>query len=62
MVVGAVLGRADASAIRRSWGAATAGTIVVAIVALFMYFYPIYTGQTISYPDWSNHMWFQSWI
>jgi dolichyl-phosphate-mannose-protein mannosyltransferase len=62
MVVGAVLGRADASPIRRSWGAATAGTIVVAVVALFMYFYPIYTGQTISYSDWSNHMWFQSWI
>ncbi|HEV2640989.1 MAG TPA: phospholipid carrier-dependent glycosyltransferase [Actinocrinis sp.] len=62
MVVGAILGRADASAIRRSWGAATAGTIVVAVVALFIYFYPIYTGQTISYTDWSNHMWFQSWI
>jgi dolichyl-phosphate-mannose-protein mannosyltransferase len=62
MVVGAVLGRADASPIRRSWGAATAGTIVVAVVALFMYFYPIYTGQTISYSDWSNHMWFTSWI
>ena len=62
MVVGAVLGRADASPVRRSWGAATAGTIVVAVVALFMYFYPIYTGQTISYSDWSNHMWFTSWI
>ena len=62
MVVGAVLGKADASPVRRSWGAATAGTIVVAVVALFMYFYPIYTGQTISYTDWSNHMWFQSWI
>ena len=62
MVVGGVLGRADASPIRRSWGAATAGTIVVAVVALFMYFYPIYTGQTISYSDWNNHMWFTSWI
>jgi dolichyl-phosphate-mannose--protein O-mannosyl transferase len=62
MVVGAVLGRADASPIRRSWGAATAGTMVVAVVALFMYFYPIYVGQTISYSDWSNHMWFTSWI
>ncbi|HEV2640320.1 MAG TPA: phospholipid carrier-dependent glycosyltransferase [Actinocrinis sp.] len=62
MVVGAVLGRADASSARRSWGAAGAGTIVVSVVALFIYFYPLYTGQTISTVDWSSHMWFQSWV
>jgi dolichyl-phosphate-mannose--protein O-mannosyl transferase len=36
--------------------------MVVAIVGIFIYFYPIYTDQTISYTDWSSHMWFQSWI
>lgn len=62
MAIGAILGRADASPTRRVWGAAVSGTLVVGVVALFAYFYPIYTGQTIPYTDWSNHMWLPSWI
>jgi dolichyl-phosphate-mannose-protein mannosyltransferase len=62
MAVGAILGRADASPTRRVWGAAVAGTLVVGVVALFAYFYPVYTGQTIPYSDWANHMWLPSWI
>lgn len=60
--VGAIIGRADAPPVRRAWGAAVGGVLVVAIVFVFIYFYPIYTDQTISYNDWSSHMWFQSWI
>ena len=60
--VGAIIGRADAPPVRRAWGAAVGGAMVVAIVGIFIYFYPIYTDQTISYNDWSSHMWFQSWI
>ncbi len=62
MALGAILGRADASPTRRVWGAAVTGTLVVGVVALFAYFYPIYTGQTIPYSDWANHMWLPSWI
>jgi dolichyl-phosphate-mannose--protein O-mannosyl transferase len=62
MAIGAILGRADASPTRRVWGAAVSGTLVVGTVALFAYFYPIYTGQTIPYSDWANHMWLPSWI
>ncbi len=62
MAIGAILGRADASPTRRVWGAAVSGTLVIGVVALFAYFYPIYTGQTIPYTDWSNHMWLPSWI
>jgi dolichyl-phosphate-mannose-protein mannosyltransferase len=62
MTVGAIIGRADAPPVRRAWGAAVGGAMVVAIVGIFIYFYPIYTDQTISYNDWSSHMWFQSWI
>jgi dolichyl-phosphate-mannose-protein mannosyltransferase len=62
MAVGSILGRADASPTRRVWGAAVSGTVVVGVVALFAYFYPIYTGQTIPYSDWANHMWLPSWI
>jgi dolichyl-phosphate-mannose--protein O-mannosyl transferase len=60
--VGAIIGRADAPPVRRAWGAAVGGAMVVAIIGIFIYFYPIYTDQTISYNDWSSHMWFQSWI
>jgi dolichyl-phosphate-mannose--protein O-mannosyl transferase len=62
VTVGAIIGRADAPPVRRAWGAAVGGALVVAIVGIFIYFYPIYTDQTISYNDWSSHMWFQSWI
>ena len=62
VTVCAIIGRADAPPVRRAWGAAVGGALVVAIVGIFIYFYPIYTDQTISYNDWSSHMWFQSWI
>ena len=62
MALGAVLGRADAPGARRAWGACVTGAVVVGVVGLFGYFYPIYTGQTISYTDWLHHMWLPSWI
>jgi dolichyl-phosphate-mannose-protein mannosyltransferase len=62
MAVGAILGRADALPKRRAWGAAVSGTVVVSIAGSFIYFYPIYTGQPMSYPDWAGHMWLPSWI
>ncbi|MGC0418228.1 dolichyl-phosphate-mannose--protein O-mannosyl transferase, partial [Embleya sp. AB8] len=47
---------------RRAWG--TAG--VVAIIALiawnFLYFYPIFTGETITRSGWLDRMWFSTWI
>jgi len=48
-----------------NWRAAAIGAIVVyfALVAgLFVYFYPILSGQTISNASWQHHMWFQGWI
>jgi dolichyl-phosphate-mannose-protein mannosyltransferase len=62
MAIGAIIGRADAPPVRRTWGAAMAGILVVGIAVMFVYFYPIYTGQTISYNDWISHMWLPSWI
>ncbi|KQY60263.1 hypothetical protein ASD11_12430 [Aeromicrobium sp. Root495] len=39
------------------------GLLVVSTVALFLYFYPVYTDQLISYDDWRSRMWFGSrWI
>jgi dolichyl-phosphate-mannose--protein O-mannosyl transferase len=36
--------------------------IVLLIVVMFVYFYPIYSAQVIPYSDWHSRMWFQSWI
>jgi dolichyl-phosphate-mannose--protein O-mannosyl transferase len=36
--------------------------VLVAIVYLSVYFYPIWTASPISSEDWSNRMWFNSWI
>ncbi|MFI6583512.1 dolichyl-phosphate-mannose--protein mannosyltransferase [Embleya sp. NPDC050493] len=62
MMLGALLGPPGASERRRAWG--TAG--VVAIIALiawnFLYFYPIFTGETISRSGWLDRMWFSTWI
>jgi dolichyl-phosphate-mannose--protein O-mannosyl transferase len=37
--------------------------LFIALVALnFLYFLPLYIGNTISYSSWFNHMWLPSWI
>lgn len=32
------------------------------VLLCFIYFLPLYTGQTITYDDWKMRMWFDSWI
>ena len=32
------------------------------VVLCFIYFLPLYTGQTITYDAWKMRMWFDSWI
>ncbi|MFD7729231.1 dolichyl-phosphate-mannose--protein mannosyltransferase [Kitasatospora phosalacinea] len=62
MMIGAMLGRADSSPDRRLAGATGAGLLVVAIMWNFLYFYPIFTGQTIPMDDWRARMWLDTWI
>ena len=42
--------------------APVAAFVVVASVGLFVFFFPILIGQTISYSAWHARMWFPSWI
>jgi dolichyl-phosphate-mannose-protein mannosyltransferase len=42
--------------------AAIAGTYVLAVLALFWYFYPILAGKIIPYSAWLSHMWYHGWI
>ena len=38
------------------------GIYLVAVIACFWYFHPIYTDALISYDDWFKRMWFKRWI
>jgi dolichyl-phosphate-mannose--protein O-mannosyl transferase len=62
LMLGVMLGRRNASADRRFWGAVTAGTFVLLVAGNFAYFYPILAAQTMTYADWHAHMWFPFWI
>ncbi|MEU6375007.1 phospholipid carrier-dependent glycosyltransferase [Streptomyces sp. NPDC046909] len=62
MMLGAVLGPPGATAQRRTQGAVAAGVLVLLIAWNFIYFFPIYSGQTIPYADWRARMWLDSWI
>ncbi|MEV7418046.1 phospholipid carrier-dependent glycosyltransferase [Streptomyces sp. NPDC089919] len=62
MMIGALLGPAHATERRRTVGAVGAGVLVLLIVWNFIYFYPIYTGQSIPLDSWRNRMWFDTWV
>jgi dolichyl-phosphate-mannose--protein O-mannosyl transferase len=61
-VLGLGIGGPQASPGRRQIGLLAAGLFVVASVACFAYFYPIYTAQVIPYPQWRMRMWLPSWV
>ena len=62
MLLGEMLGRADASATRRAVGAAAAGSVVVLALVAFAWFWPIWTDQLITQHEWVQRMWFRRWI
>jgi dolichyl-phosphate-mannose-protein mannosyltransferase len=41
---------------------AIVGGLFAAVLLCFIYFLPLYTGQTITYDQWKMRMWFDSWI
>ncbi len=62
MLLGEMLGRADASPVRRAMGAASVGIVVVLAMLSFAWFWPIWTDQLITYREWVARMWFKRWI
>ncbi|MCW2857823.1 MAG: glycosyl transferase, family 39 [Marmoricola sp.] len=62
MLLGEILGRADASARRRRIGAIAAGSIVIGVIANFAWFWPIYTDGLLTQAQWVQRIWFQRWI
>lgn len=72
-VLGAIMGPAASPAAspaaltlvpdRRLIGAVVGGVYVIVIALCFAYFYPIYTGMSISYDDWWARMWLSTrWV
>lgn len=62
MVLGKVLGRADAAPERRRIGAIIVTAVTVLIIANFIFIYPILTDQLMTRKSWLLRMWFRSWI
>ncbi|MEY9962997.1 dolichyl-phosphate-mannose-protein mannosyltransferase [Streptacidiphilus sp. MAP12-16] len=62
LMIGAILGRATASRDRRLLGGIGAGVLVVAIMATFLYFLPLYDAQIIPLDSWRARMWWPTWI
>ncbi|MGB5935380.1 MAG: phospholipid carrier-dependent glycosyltransferase [Ornithinimicrobium sp.] len=56
-----VLGSASASPRRRRIGAIIVIGYTAAAVALFIWFYPVYTAQVIPREEWQWRMWFDFW-
>lgn len=59
--IGVYLGSATDGRMRKR-RAAIAGAFVLGVIALSIFFYPLWTGEVISYNYWQMHMWLPSWI
>jgi dolichyl-phosphate-mannose-protein mannosyltransferase len=62
LVLGRVLGSPRAPRLRRTMGATMAGAVVVLVMVNFAWFWPIYTHQLLTTPDWLDRIWFRRWI
>jgi dolichyl-phosphate-mannose-protein mannosyltransferase len=50
------------SGLKPAFSQSIVGGLLVLIFICFIYFLPLYTGQTITYDQWKMRMWFASWI
>ncbi|MFD7439355.1 dolichyl-phosphate-mannose--protein mannosyltransferase [Streptomyces sp. NPDC059861] len=62
MLIGALVGPPGSTDTRRVAGATGAGVLVLLIAWNFIYFWPIYTGQSIPMDDWRSRMWLDTWV
>ncbi|WP_370111394.1 dolichyl-phosphate-mannose--protein mannosyltransferase [Streptacidiphilus sp. MAP12-33] len=62
LMIGAILGHARARGDRRLLGAIGAGVLILAIMANFLYFLPLYDAQVIPIDSWRARMWWPTWI
>lgn len=61
MSLGTVLGPADAPVRRRRDGAIAVGFFLLLVIAAAWWFYPVWTGEVITYDAWRLRMWMPTW-
>jgi dolichyl-phosphate-mannose-protein mannosyltransferase len=62
MMLGALAGPPGVTERRRLIGLVGSGVLVLLIVWNFVYFWPIYTGESIPMDAWRHRMWLDTWI
>ncbi|MDQ1643905.1 MAG: dolichyl-phosphate-mannose-protein mannosyltransferase [Cryptosporangiaceae bacterium] len=62
VVLGMVLGKANAELDRRMAGAILVGAYLLLVAGAFAFFYPIYTGELITNAQWQARMWLDTWV
>jgi dolichyl-phosphate-mannose--protein O-mannosyl transferase len=62
LALGMILGKPDAVLDRRVAGGILVGAYVLLVGMSFAFFYPIYTGEVITYAQWQARMWFDTWV
>ncbi|HET6625673.1 MAG TPA: phospholipid carrier-dependent glycosyltransferase [Nocardioidaceae bacterium] len=62
LLLGRLVGGRRATDRRRMWGTAFAGAFVVLVLVNFAWFWPVYTDQLITTPEWLDRIWFRIWI
>ncbi|MGA8117101.1 MAG: phospholipid carrier-dependent glycosyltransferase, partial [Actinocatenispora sp.] len=63
LVLGMIIGGPARSRDRRLVGGLIAGAYVALVALCFLYFYPLYVGESIPYQDWHARMWLGAkWI
>ncbi|GAA2496271.1 dolichyl-phosphate-mannose--protein mannosyltransferase [Streptomyces gobitricini] len=65
MMIGAMLGppgTGEAAERRRTIGAVGVGVLVLLIIWNFIYFWPLYTGESIPMEEWRDRMWLDTWV
>ena len=62
LLVGRLVGPEHATHRHRLLGSIAAGSIVVLALIAFAWFWPVYTFELITTPEWLERIWFKSWI
>ena len=60
--LGLIIGSSAASPTRHTVGAVVGGAIVLAVLAIAWYFYPLHVDELIPRDEWQERIWFDSWI